>query len=125
VPGSGVISVVDDDAEVLASLGSFFRSAGLAIVPFATAEALLDWPDLATMDLLITDLHMPGMDGLSLKSALLARGVTAPVVLMTAFPTDAVRDRARELGMAAFVVKPPHPDDLLEIVERILANRTR
>ena len=122
MPGSGVISVVDDDAEVLASLGSFFRSAGLTIVPFATAEALLDWAGLATMDVLITDLHMPGMDGLSLQSALLARGLTMPVVLMTAFPTDAVRDRARELGMAAFIVKPPNPDCLLEIAEHLLAH---
>ena len=123
--GQNVISVVDDDAEVLASLGSFFRSAGLTIVPFATAEALLDWAGLETVDLLITDLHMPGMDGLSLKSELLVRGMTVPVVLMTAFPTDVVRDRARELGVAACIVKPPNPDCLLDIVEHLLADRAR
>ncbi|KUR78145.1 response regulator [Novosphingobium sp. Fuku2-ISO-50] len=121
--GKSVISVVDDDAEVLASLGSFFRSAGLTIVPFRTAEGLLDWTELDTMDFLITDLHMPGMDGLTLQSALLARGFDVPVMLMTAFPTDAARARSLELGIAAFVIKPPNPDQLLEVVSRLLADR--
>lgn len=125
MPGQCVISVVDDDADVLASVGSFFRSAGLTIVPFGTAEALLDWADLATMDVLITDLHMPGIDGLALQSALLARGCKVPVVLMTAFPTDAMCKRAQELGIAAFIVKPPNPDDMLQTIEQILANRPR
>ncbi|KUR74868.1 hypothetical protein AQZ49_16515 [Novosphingobium sp. FSW06-99] len=121
---NSIIGVVDDDDEVLASLGSFFRSAGLTIVPFRTAEALLGWPDLDLMDFLITDLHMPGMDGLSLKSALLERGCQVPVLLMTAFPTEAARARAGELGMADFVVKPPNPDMLLDTVERLLSQRS-
>lgn len=116
-----LICIVDDDEAVRESIGSFFRSAGIVVKGFRAAEALLASPDLAVMACLITDLHMPGMDGLDLHRELRLRGRHVPVILMTAYPTPEARARARELGVSLFVEKPADPEILLEEVEALLA----
>jgi FixJ family two-component response regulator len=121
VSPEAVICVVDDDEDVRESIASFFRSAGITTVRFRTAEELLSWPELPTMRCLITDLHMPGMDGLELKDELQRQGSRVPVILMTAFPSAEARQRARDLGIAAFVAKPTDPEALLDQVEALIA----
>jgi Response regulator len=121
VRAGGLICIVDDDEEVRESIGSFFRSAGVATRGFAAAEALLAAPELAQMTCLITDLNMPGMDGLDLSETLRRQGYAAPVILMTAFPTAETRARAAANGVALFVEKPADPEELLDEVEALLA----
>lgn len=116
-----LICIVDDDEDVRESIGSFFRSAGVVTKGFEAAEALLASPDVDAMACLITDLHMPGMDGLDLHGELRRRGCHAPVILMTAYPTTEARERAAALGVALFVEKPADPEMLLEEVEALLA----
>lgn len=120
MPDKSLICIVDDDEEVLESLDTFFRSEGITVEKFFAAEALLAWPGLGEMDCLITDLHMPGLDGLGLGRALADRGNEAPVVVMTAFPTHAAQEAARLQSIAALVVKPIDPGLLLEKVEALL-----
>lgn len=115
-----VICVVDDDEEVRESIGTFFRSGGITVAKFRTAEELLSWPGLSAMRCLITDLHMPGMDGLELQRELRRQGSQVPVILMTGFPSQEVRDRADALGVSSFVTKPTDPETLLEKVETLL-----
>jgi FixJ family two-component response regulator len=121
VPNRSVICVVDDDEEVRDSISAFFHSAGIVVEIFDSAEALLNWPRLDAMACLITDLHMPGMDGLDLQRTLAARKRTVPVILMTAYPTPAAREAAQVLGISSFISKPVDPDALLEKVEALLA----
>lgn len=117
-----VICVVDDDEEVRESIENFFRSAGILIRTFGAAESLLDSPDAALMDLLITDLHMPGMGGLDLHRELLGRGRRVPVILMTAFPTDEVQKTAASLGISIFLTKPADPETLFEHAAALLSS---
>lgn len=116
-----IICVVDDDGEVRESIGTFFRSAGLKVVEFDAAETLLRSSELDRIDCLITDLHMPGMDGLQLHRELTGLGLRLPVVLMTAFPTDEVRSRASAQGVSLFIEKPADPELLLQQLEKLLA----
>lgn len=118
-----LICVVDDDEEMRKSLDTFFRSAGIDIETFQTAETLLSWSGLHNMECLITDLHLPGMDGLILRRALADRGHDAPVIMMTAYPTHAVREAARSLNIASLVVKPIDPRQLLDKVKALLRTR--
>ncbi|MGK9235341.1 response regulator [Inquilinus limosus] len=120
MPPDPVICVVDDDEEVRQSIAALFRSAGIATEKFDAAEALLAWPELGSMSCLITDLHMPGMDGLELQRELRRLGCDVPVILMTAYPTPEARERAQALGVSSFVAKPTDPDALLEKVEALL-----
>jgi FixJ family two-component response regulator len=105
VRAGGLICIVDDDEEVRESIGSFFRSAGVATRGFAAAEALLAAPE----------------DGLDLSETLRRQGYAAPVILMTAFPTAETRARAAANGVALFVEKPADPEELLDEVEALLA----
>ena len=114
------ISIVDDDDEVRSSLQNYLRSAGVRVRTFASAEGFLASPERQETDCLITDLHMPGMDGLGLQRELNRIGRAFPVIVMTAFPTGAARSQAAGLGAAAFLSKPVDPDALLERVEELV-----
>jgi FixJ family two-component response regulator len=115
-----VVAIVDDDAEVRASISSLLRSAGWEVRDFRGAEDLLASAELGKIGCLITDVQMPGMNGLALQSELKNFNNTLPVIVLTAFPTDAARDQALKLGAVAFMKKPLDPDALLSEVEGAL-----
>ncbi len=117
---SPTICIVDDHEDVRASLENYLRSAGVDVRAFGSAERFLASAERLTADCLITDLHMPGMDGLALQQELNRSGRTFPVIVMTAFPTQDAERRSVDLGAAAFLSKPVDPDLLLERVESIL-----
>lgn len=112
-----LIAVVDDDPGVRGSVDSLLRSAGMASLAFASAEELLASGEQGRFACILTDLHMPGMTGLELQAEMARRGWRNPVIVMTAYPTDASRDRALSCGAAAFLTKPVDPDRLLEAIE--------
>lgn len=114
------ICIVDDDDDVRASVENFLRSAALDVRSFGTAESFLASPERLTADCLITDIHMPGMDGLELQRELKREGRSFPVIVMTAFPTLAARAQSATLGASAFLVKPVDPDMLLDRIEALL-----
>ena len=107
------ITIIDDDSEVRSSLTSLLRSAGYRVRPFDSAEAFLAG-DIHDSACLLTDLHMPGMDGLELQAELHRLGCNIPVIVMTAFPTNDARARALDGGAVAFLAKPLDPDLLLD-----------
>lgn len=115
-----IVSIVDDDEGVRSSLENYLRSAGVEVRTFASAEAFLGSPERLGTACLITDLHMPGMDGLALQAELNRLGRAFPVIVMTAFPTDAARAESAGLGAAAFLAKPVDPDGLLDRIGEIL-----
>lgn len=115
-----ILCIVDDDDDVRSSLENYLRAAGVAVRTFGSAEHFLASPDRLEADCLITDLHMPGMDGLALQQELNRIGRAFPVIVMTAFPTIAAREQSAGLGCAAFLAKPVDPDLLLDRVEEIL-----
>ena len=118
-----LIVIVDDDAEVRGSLLSLMRSAGFDARGYDRAEGFLISDVLDQADCLVTDLHMPGMSGLDLQVALRGQGHALPVILMTAYPDDAVHGRALDGGALAFLSKPVDPEDLLARVEAAVAAR--
>lgn len=113
-----VIAIVDDDPDVRGSLDSLMRSAGFMARCFASAEALLGDAAHDELGCIVTDLHMPGMTGLELQAEIARRGWTQPIIVMTAFPTEAARERALDAGALAFLTKPVDPDVLIEAIEK-------
>lgn len=116
------IGVVDDDEEVRDSIAAVFRSEGISVRAFPSAESLLAYPSIDTLECLVTDLHMPGMDGFSLRRELLGRGKHLPVVMMTAFASPEARTVANSLGIREFLEKPTDPDVLLRVVRLLLSD---
>ena len=107
------IIVIDDDSEIRSSLTSLLRSAGYSVCTFHSAKAFLAG-DVNDSACLLTDPHMPGMDGLELQAELHRLGRNIPVIVMTAFPTKDAQARALDAGAVAFLAKPLDPDLLLD-----------
>lgn len=115
------IAIVDDHEPVRAALGSLLRSYGHTAVGFDSAEALLALATLDGYDCVVTDLQMPGIGGLELQERLRGAGRSVPLIVMTAFPEEALRKRALQGGAICFLTKPLDVEHLLRCLGAALA----
>jgi FixJ family two-component response regulator len=111
-----LISIVDDDETVRVTTLDLITSMGFAAKVFPHAEDFLKSNDLRNTNCLIADMRMPGMTGLELHSRLVESGNNIPTILITAFPDERDRARARQSGVRCYLVKPFEEDDLLRCV---------
>jgi FixJ family two-component response regulator len=107
-----IVAVVDDDPLILESLQDLLESAGHEVRSFSSAEALLQSDALDGIHCLISDIAMPGMDGMQLRTSVGASHPALPVILMTGRHELAERQRAAAPGCHVFV-KPFDADALL------------
>ena len=118
---AGWVYVIDDDDAVRDSLAVLFRTAGLAVRPFAGAREFLEaWSPQMT-GCLVLDLKMPGMSGADLQAELSRRGAQLPILFLTAHGNIPASVRAIQHGAVDFIVKPPDPRLLTERVRTVLA----
>jgi FixJ family two-component response regulator len=115
-----VISIIDDDASVREATATLVRSLGYSTAVFASAEEFLRSGQVWESSCLITDLHMPGMNGADLQDRLIANGHQTPVIFMTAYSEDKVRNRVLDAGAFGFLRKPFDEDSLIECLDRAL-----
>jgi CheY-like chemotaxis protein len=108
-----------DDARELYRLG--LENAGFAVHDIASGEVVMPLAIELRPDVVVLDVAMPGLDGLSVAAQLRAHPVTAhlPIVVLSAraFPEDEAR--ARAAGAAAFLRKPCLPDELVATLVRV------
>lgn len=117
------ILIVDDEANTLASLARAFRLAGHEATVCDNAARALEIAKSRPFDLILSDVVMPGRDGLSLLEDLKANGVAAPVVMMSGQAHIEMAVRATKLGALDFLEKPITTDKLLLTVENALRLR--
>lgn len=117
-----MVLVVDDSAIDRRLVGGLLGKASDWRIEYAAdgAEAL-DHVGKSLPDLIVTDLHMPRMDGLELVRAMRDRHPEVPVILMTAYGSEAFAVEALEQGAASYVPKSQLADKLCETVREILA----
>ena len=114
-----MLAVVDDDASIRKAVSSLVRSAGYSVRLYESGEAFLADDTLPGADCLLTDIKMPGMNGLELQLAVAQRFPGLPVIVMTAFPKPVLRSRALAAGAARFLGKPFPADELLEVLAEV------
>ena len=100
------IAIVDDDCSVRLATESLVRSLGFVARTFASAQDFLQSSGLEETACLILDVQMPGMDGVDLQDVLLKRGHHIPIIFITAFPEDRVREQVLRAGAISFMIKP-------------------
>ncbi|WP_082060828.1 response regulator transcription factor [Pseudomonas abietaniphila] len=115
------ISIVDDDKPCRMALGSLVRSFGYRPCLFACAEDFLASPDIDNTLCLISDVQMPGMDGLDLQRKLAEAGHHIPIIFITAYPKETVRTRAVKDGAAGFLAKPYNAQAIIDCIEHIVS----
>ena len=120
MPAKAHLLIVDDEANTLASLSRAFRLAGHEATVCDNAAKGLELAKAQSFDVILSDVVMPGKDGLSLLEDLKGQGVTAPVVMMSGQAHIEMAVRATRLGAIDFLEKPISTDKLLLTVENAL-----
>ena len=115
--------IVDDDANTLASLARAFRLAGHEATVCDNAARALDLVQSQPFDMMLSDVVMPGKDGLALLEELRGLGVALPVVMISGQANIEMAVRATRLGAVDFLEKPLSTDKLLLTVDNVLKLR--
>jgi FixJ family two-component response regulator len=118
-----MISIVDDNESVREATKTLIRSLGYATSTFASAEEYLQSGSVRETSCLITDLQMPGMNGVELQNRLMTDGYRTPMIFVTAFPKEKWRTRALEAGAFGFLSKPFDAEQLIECLDRVLQKK--
>ncbi|HLQ93973.1 MAG TPA: response regulator [Xanthobacteraceae bacterium] len=122
MPKIPLVSIVDDDGFVRESTRGLIRSMGYAAETFVSAEEYLQSNRAADTACLISDIHMPGMNGADLQDRLIAEGHRTPIIFVTAFPDEAIRARVLKAGACGFLTKPFSDESLIECLDKALLN---
>jgi FixJ family two-component response regulator len=120
----GLIAIVDDDEDVREAIRGLMRAMGFAAEAFSSADGFLRSSHVNRTACLIADVNMPGMSGLDLCHRLSELGKATPTILITAFPTEDLRSRARAAGVVRFLTKPFVEADLVDGVRIALARNS-
>lgn len=115
------VFVVDDDADVRASIQGLLKSAGLNSQAFATAEEFLRAKLFDGPSCLILDVSLPGINGLDFQEQLRKSGLRIPIVFLTAHGDIPMTVRAMKSGAAEFLTKPFDDVALLNAIQQALA----
>jgi two-component system response regulator FixJ len=123
VAGSDIIHVIDDDADVRQSLAFLLTTAGLSVRVHESADAFLKVLAEVQEGCIVTDVRMPGIDGIELQRQLSARGIRLPVIMMTGHGDVALAVEAMKAGAVDFIEKPFDDEVLLTAIKAALARR--
>ena len=119
------IALCDDQALVLRGLSSLLDDLGVEIALESTdAERLLAALPQRPVDLIVSDIRMPGLGGLGLLRELRARGDATPVILLTTFDDPNLMIQAVDAGAQGFLLKDASPEDLKAAIVRVAAGET-
>ncbi|MBD1576029.1 MULTISPECIES: nitrogen regulation protein NR(I) [Vibrio] len=118
----GFVWVVDDDSSIRWVLEKTLSSANIQCETFADAESVLASLERETPDVLISDIRMPGMDGLTLLNQIQTSHPDLPVIIMTAHSDLDAAVNAYQKGAFEYLPKPFDIDETLTLVERAIAH---
>jgi len=115
-----VVYVVDDDRGMLDSTVWLLESVGLKALPFTSGRAFLEVCDPQLNACVLLDVRMPGMGGLGVQEAMLARQIDLPVIFVSAHADVPIVVRAFKAGAHDFIEKPYNEQLLLDSVQQAL-----
>jgi FixJ family two-component response regulator len=117
---AAVIGVVDDDKSVGLATTALLSSANWQVITYLSANEMLIDTRRGELSLVITDIHMPGMDGFALLEAIKQWEQPVPVIFITAYATQDLRDRSIASGVADFFPKPLDDARLLARIDALV-----
>ena len=115
------ISIVEDDESLRLALVGLMKSIGYSASGYESAEQFLENGAASASDLIITDIHMPGLSGIELTERLRAGGHQVPVIMITARSEGGIEQKALASGAACFLRKPFNTNELIHCIEEALS----
>lgn len=119
--GEPVVVVIDDDESVREALRGLFQSVGMVTEIYGSVQAFLESGQLERAGCIVLDIRLPGRSGLEFQEALARNGATHSVVLISGHVDVQMAVRAMKAGAVDVLTKPVREQDLLEAVNRGLA----
>lgn len=120
MPPKNAVSVVEDDESLRRALVALIRSIGHEARGFASAEEYLALQD-GRCACVITDLHMPGINGIEMMMRLREMGYSVPAIMITARAEESIEGRALAAGAVCILRKPFEAGALLDCLQTALA----
>ena len=111
-----VVHLIDDDEGVRQALAFLLTTAGFAVRVYESANVFLEAFASVQPGCVVTDVRMPGIDGLALQRELKTRGVALPVIVITGHADVALAVEVMKAGAVDFIEKPFHDDALLSAI---------
>ncbi len=117
------VYIIDDDSSVQRALLRLMRSAGLNANAFTSIDDFLAVDISANDACVVADVHMSGIDPLDLPSLLEKKGLSPPVIFITASDTPETRSRVRKAGAAGYFRKPIDSQALIDLIHWALSEQ--
>jgi two-component system chemotaxis response regulator CheY len=114
--------IVDDSVTIRQMVAYTLKQAGFAVVEAVDGQDGLERLESGRVDLIVTDLNMPRMDGIGFIRGVRARAASkyTPVLMLTTESQESKRQEGQAAGATAWIVKPFNPDRLLQVIGKVL-----
>src|SRR5262245_57691630 len=116
------VLLVDDDPAVSKVLSALLDQEGIQTAEVRSGGEALEWLERRPADVVLTDLRMPGIDGMQLLGRINSRWPEIPVIVLTAHGTVPLAVEAMKRGATEFLQKPFERDEVVFVVKRALAS---
>lgn len=116
-----IVYIVDDDLMVRRAIQRLLNSTGLEAKTFATTDEFFNYEIRSDAACLIADVKMPKMNGLQLQEKLIAGGYTIPVIFITGFDNEEIREKVKKAGAVGYFSKPIDDRALLDTIKWALS----
>jgi two-component system, NtrC family, C4-dicarboxylate transport response regulator DctD len=117
------VLLIEDEASIRTAMMQSLKLAGIAVTAVGSAEEALAWIDAHFFGVVLTDVRLPGMSGLELLDAAMARDRELPVILVTGHGDVTMAVQAMRQGAYDFIEKPFRADHIVEVARRALEKR--
>jgi two-component system chemotaxis response regulator CheY len=119
---SKAVLIVDDSTSMRQMVSSAMKQAGFDVIESANGQEALDEVQGKNVNLVITDLNMPVMDGMTLIRALRAKAEFkfTPILMLTTESQQERKMQGKAAGATGWIVKPFNPEQLLQVVQKVV-----
>lgn len=133
-PAGVRVLIAEDDHDIRIALEQLLLVAGYDVDCVSTGADLLGYMSSwiltdgtqrdPPVDIIVTDVRMPGFNGLNIVEGLRAHGFRKPVVVMTAFSDDTMKERVERMGGATLIAKPFDPSEFEQLLSSLVPRKT-
>lgn len=115
------ILLIDDEPNILVVMRALFRAAGHEVVTVAGSHEAVDKIQHEAFDLMVSDVRMNPINGFELLKLAHAEKPAMPVIMVTAYGSEAIREQVRELGAVGYLTKPFENRELIRVVNEAMS----